>query len=175
MFHAQPWRPWRLPGPHPETHPRSPDTRWPGSLAYPLALAVPGGYDKPGTLQQSRATGRQGAQYLGQGGGQDTAAVWAAIVQVRATPAVAAALETASASRESPEIPAPGIHPSGNAPAPVPGRRPASPTLTPANTPRRRRAGPQHARGECGTPSLLWYIWTREMRQIEGAAAGHVL
>jgi hypothetical protein len=60
-------------------------------------------------------------QYLGRGEGQDTAAVFAAVAQVRATLAVAAAIEAAPASRERaeiPGIPAPGIAPPG-----VPGPR----------------------------------------------------
>jgi hypothetical protein len=60
-------------------------------------------------------------EYLGQGDGQESAAVWAAVAQVHATLAVAAALKAAPASRERPRIPgipAPGIVPPG-----VPGPR----------------------------------------------------
>lgn len=60
-------------------------------------------------------------QHLGQGEGQETAAVFAAVAQVHATLAVAAALAAAPARQERPELP--GI--------PAPGRRPATRTLTP--------------------------------------------
>ena len=56
--------------------------------------------------------------YLGQGDGQESAAVWAAVAQVHATLAVAAALEAALAIRETPEIPVPG-NASPGAPATV--------------------------------------------------------
>lgn len=59
-------------------------------------------------------------EYLGQGDGQDTAAVWAAVTQVHAALAVAAAIDTATAGlerhetgRERIEIPAPEISRSG--------------------------------------------------------------
>ena len=48
---------------------------------------------------------------LGQGGEQATAAIWAAVAQVHATLAVAAAIESGSASRRGPEFPAPDIGP----------------------------------------------------------------
>ena len=47
-------------------------------------------------------------KYLGQEGGSGTAAVWAALTQVYATLAVAAAIEAAVISRGSPAIPGPG-------------------------------------------------------------------
>ena len=50
-------------------------------------------------------------EYLGQGDGQDAAAVWAAVAQVHATLAVAEAIEAAFASRRKPEITPPGIVP----------------------------------------------------------------
>jgi hypothetical protein len=47
-------------------------------------------------------------RYLGQGDGQDTASLWAAVAQVHATLAVAAAIEATPAGRGKPEVPAPG-------------------------------------------------------------------
>jgi hypothetical protein len=44
-------------------------------------------------------------EYLGQGDGQDTAAVWAAVAQVHATLAVAAANLTPAASRAGAGVP----------------------------------------------------------------------
>jgi hypothetical protein len=49
--------------------------------------------------------------HLGQGDGQAAAAVWAAVAQVHATLAVAAAIEAGSGSRRGPEFPAPDIGP----------------------------------------------------------------
>jgi hypothetical protein len=66
-------------------------------------------------------------RYLGQGDGQDTASLWAAVAQVHATLAVAAAIETASAGRARPEVPTPGTvppvmpEPRFPGPGPVPG------------------------------------------------------
>lgn len=51
------------------------------------------------------------ARYLGQGNANDTAAIWAAVAQVYATLAVAAAIETAAISRGRPRVPVPGIAP----------------------------------------------------------------
>ena len=45
---------------------------------------------------------------LGQGGGAETAAVWAALAQVYATLAVASAIEAATGSQGRHEIPGPG-------------------------------------------------------------------
>jgi hypothetical protein len=53
------------------------------------------------------------SEYLGRGDGQESAAVWAAVAQVHATLAVAAAIEAASAIRETPEIPVPENTPPG--------------------------------------------------------------
>ncbi len=53
----------------------------------------------------------EAVRYLSQGDGRETAAVWAAVAQVYATLAVAAAIEAASVSRGRPGIPAPGIAP----------------------------------------------------------------
>jgi ABC-type branched-subunit amino acid transport system substrate-binding protein len=53
----------------------------------------------------------EAVKYLGQGGGAETAAVWAALAQVYATLAVAAAIEAAAVSRGRPEIPGPGAVP----------------------------------------------------------------
>jgi hypothetical protein len=50
-------------------------------------------------------------KHLGHGDGQATAAVWAAVAQVHATLAVAAAIEAGSGSRGRPEIPTPEIGP----------------------------------------------------------------
>ncbi len=52
----------------------------------------------------------EAVKYLGQGGAE-TAAVWAALAQVYATLAVAAAIEAAAVSRGRPEIPGPGAVP----------------------------------------------------------------
>jgi hypothetical protein len=53
----------------------------------------------------------EAVKYLGQGGGAETAAVWAAPAQVYATLAVAAAIQAAAVSRGRPEIPGPGAVP----------------------------------------------------------------
>jgi hypothetical protein len=53
----------------------------------------------------------EAVKYLGQGGGPETAAVWAALAQVYATLAVAAAIEASAVSRGRPEIPGPGAVP----------------------------------------------------------------
>jgi hypothetical protein len=50
-------------------------------------------------------------KHLGQGGGAETAAVWAALAQVYATLAVASAIEAATGSRGRHEIPGPGAVP----------------------------------------------------------------
>jgi hypothetical protein len=50
-------------------------------------------------------------KHLGHGEGQATAAVWAAVAQVHATLAVAAAIEAGSARRDRPEHPTPEIGP----------------------------------------------------------------
>ena len=50
----------------------------------------------------------EAVKYLGQEGGAGTAAVWAALAQVYATLAVAAAIEAAAISRGRPRIPGPG-------------------------------------------------------------------
>jgi hypothetical protein len=49
--------------------------------------------------------------HLGQDDEQATAAVWAAVAQVHATLAVAAAIEAGAGSRPRPELPAPDIGP----------------------------------------------------------------
>lgn len=53
----------------------------------------------------------EAVRYLGQGNANDTAAIWAAVAQVYATLAVAAAIETAAISRGRPQVPVPGIAP----------------------------------------------------------------
>ncbi len=53
----------------------------------------------------------EAVKYLGQGGGAETAAVWAALAQVYATLAAAAAIEAAAVSRGRPKIPGPGAVP----------------------------------------------------------------
>ena len=53
----------------------------------------------------------EAVRYLGQGNANDTAAIWAAVAQVYATLAVAAAIETAAISRGRPQVPMPGIAP----------------------------------------------------------------
>ncbi len=53
----------------------------------------------------------EAVKYLRQGGGAETAAVWAALAQVYAALAVAAAIEAAAVSRGRPEIPGPGAVP----------------------------------------------------------------
>jgi hypothetical protein len=63
----------------------------------------------------------EAVKYLGQGSGTETAAVWAALAQVYATLAVAAAIEAAAVSRGRPEIPGPG-----GVPPVVPEPRPPS-------------------------------------------------
>jgi hypothetical protein len=50
----------------------------------------------------------EAVKYLGKDGGARTAAVWAALAQVYATLAVAAAIEAAAISRGRPGIPGPG-------------------------------------------------------------------
>jgi hypothetical protein len=64
--------------------------------------------DHPG---QAEAFAAEAVKYLGQGGGAETAAVWAALAQVHATLAVAAAIEAAALSRGRPEVPGPGSVP----------------------------------------------------------------
>ena len=53
----------------------------------------------------------EAVRYLGQPDGKDTAALRAALAQVYATFAVAAAIEAASISRDRSQIPVPGIVP----------------------------------------------------------------
>jgi hypothetical protein len=70
-------------------------------------------------------------KHLGHGEGQATAAVWAAVAQVHATLAVAAAIEAGSARRDRPEHPTPEIGPlllgPGPGPATVRHHRPGPP------------------------------------------------
>ena len=68
-------------------------------------MTVPGQYGK------AEEFAAEAVKYLGQGGGAETAAVWAALAQVYATLALAAALEAAAVSRGRPEIPGPGAVP----------------------------------------------------------------
>ena len=63
----------------------------------------------PEHFRRAEELAAKAAEYLGQGDGQDSAAVWAAVAQVHATLAVAAATEAGSGSRERPEIRVPGI------------------------------------------------------------------
>lgn len=67
----------------------------------------------PEHFRRAEELAAKAGEYLGQGDGQDSAAVRAAVAQVHATLAVAAAIEAASAFRERPEIPVPGIAPPG--------------------------------------------------------------
>jgi len=53
----------------------------------------------------------EAVKYLGQEGGAGTAAVWAALAQVYATLAVAAAIDATAISRGRPGIPGPGPAP----------------------------------------------------------------
>ena len=53
----------------------------------------------------------EAVKYLGQGGGAETAAVWAALAQAYATLAVAAAIEAAAVSQGRHEIPGTGAVP----------------------------------------------------------------
>ena len=64
--------------------------------------------DQHGNAEEFAA---EAIKYLGQEGGAGTAAVWAALAQVYATLAVAAAIEAAAVSRGRPEIPGPGAVP----------------------------------------------------------------
>ena len=68
-------------------------------------MTVPNQYGKAEELAA------EAGRYLGQKGGAETAAVWAALAQVYATLAVAAAIEAAAVSRGRPEIPGPGAVP----------------------------------------------------------------
>ena len=68
----------------------------------------------------------EAVKYLVQGGGAETAAVWAAPRQVYATLAVAAAIEAAAASQGRYEIPGTGSRSAGTARAPASRRRPAA-------------------------------------------------
>ena len=53
----------------------------------------------------------EAVRYLSKANANDTAAIWAAVAQVYATLAVAAAIETAAISRGRPQVPMPGIAP----------------------------------------------------------------
>ena len=57
----------------------------------------------PEHFRRAEELAAKAAEYLGQGDGQDSAAVWAAVAQVHATLAVAAGLEP------EPEPAAPGL------------------------------------------------------------------
>ena len=63
----------------------------------------------------------EAVKYLGQGGGAETAAVWAALAQVYATLAVAVAIKAAAFSRGRLEIPGPGAVPPVLPEPPLPG------------------------------------------------------
>jgi hypothetical protein len=53
----------------------------------------------------------EAVRYLGRGNVNDTAAISAAVAQVYATLALAAAIETAAISRGRPQVPIPGVTP----------------------------------------------------------------
>jgi len=65
----------------------------------------------PEHFRRAEDLAAKAAEYLGQGDGQESAAVWAAVAQVHATQAVAAANEAGPGSRERPENRVPGIGP----------------------------------------------------------------
>ena len=65
----------------------------------------------PDHLGKAEEFAAEAVRYLGQEGGAGTAAVWAAVAQVYATLAVAAAIEAAAVSRGRPGIPGPGAVP----------------------------------------------------------------
>ena len=66
----------------------------------------------------------EAVSYLGHPDGKDAAAIRAAIAQVYATLAVAAAIEAASISRGRPQIPVPGVSPPVMPEPPLPGSGP---------------------------------------------------
>jgi hypothetical protein len=109
-------------------------------------------------------------KHLGHGEGQATAAVWAAVAQVHATLAVAAAIEAGSARRDRPELPTPEIGPLLPGPLP-PGTGPLPLTSSPGPSPQPRAAPsgqlvsePASSRGRCD------HCWTR--RRVATASGG---
>ena len=79
----------------------------------------------PEHFLRAEQLGEEAHNRLGKGDEQATAAVWAAVAQVHATLAVAAAIEAGSGSRPRPELPAPDIGPL------LPDPRPRGPGLPP--------------------------------------------
>jgi hypothetical protein len=63
--------------------------------------------DGPAHHRRAEELAEKAAEYLGQGNGQDTAAVWAAVAQVHATLAVAATFERTQAGSTHPEAATP--------------------------------------------------------------------
>ena len=55
----------------------------------------------PEHFRKAEALAAKASEYLGQGDGQDSAAVWAAVAQVHATLALAAATATRTESQDS--------------------------------------------------------------------------
>jgi hypothetical protein len=71
--------------------------------------------DGPAHFRKAEEIAAKAAEYLGQGDGQDSAAVWAAVAQVHATLALAAATQNPRPRRA---VPTPGR----TSPVPTPGR-----------------------------------------------------
>jgi hypothetical protein len=65
----------------------------------------------PEHSSRAEALAAEAVRYLGRPDGKDTAETWAAVAQVYATLAVAAAIEAASISRGRAQIPVSGIAP----------------------------------------------------------------
>jgi len=59
--------------------------------------------DGPAHFRKAEELAAKAAEYLGQGDGQDTAGLWAAVAQVHATLAVAATLERTQTGSTHPE------------------------------------------------------------------------
>jgi hypothetical protein len=67
--------------------------------------------DGPDHYRKAEELAAEAHEHLGQGDGQATAALWAAVAQVHATLAVATAIQTATVSPGRPEYRFPGPGP----------------------------------------------------------------
>ena len=67
--------------------------------------------DSPAHYRKAEELAAKAAEYLGQGGGQDTAGVWATVAQVHATLAVAAMFEPTQPGSTHPEAATPHRRP----------------------------------------------------------------